>query len=55
MYRMLIYIIDHMNFWPPIPRLAPKKIGIKCAFLLTQTVILYFSIAALHLINFSDI
>ncbi len=28
-----------MNFWPPpSPRGATKKFGIKCAFLLTQTV-----------------
>ena len=33
-----IYIIDHVNFWPPSPRGATKKFGIKCAFLLTQTV-----------------
>ena len=29
-----IYIIDHVNFWPPSPRRATKKIEIKCAFLL---------------------
>ncbi len=28
-----------MNFWSPSPRGATKKIGFKCAFLLTQTVI----------------
>ncbi len=36
--RTPIYIIDHVNFWPPSSRGATKKIGIKCAFLLTQTV-----------------
>ncbi len=30
-----------MNFWPPFPVGATKKFGIKCAFLLTQTVFIY--------------
>ncbi len=38
MYRTPIYIIDYVNFWPPSPRWATKKVEIKCAFLLTQTV-----------------
>ncbi len=33
-----IYTIDHANFWSPSPRGATKKFGIKCAFLLAQTV-----------------
>ena len=41
MYRAPIYIIDLVNFWPPSPRGVTKKIGIKCAFLLTQTVVVY--------------
>ncbi len=41
MYRTPIYIIDHVNFWPPSPRRATKKFEIKCAFLLTQTVCQY--------------
>ncbi len=35
------YIIDHVNFWSPTPRGATKKFGIKCVFLLTQTVMMY--------------
>ncbi len=38
MCRSPIYIIDHMNFWPPFPRGATKKFRTKCAFHLTQTV-----------------
>ena len=38
MCRTSIYIIDHVNFWSRSPRGATKKIAIKCAFLLTQTV-----------------
>ncbi len=36
-----IHMVDYVNvnFWPPSPRGATKKIGIKCAFLLTQTVV----------------
>ncbi len=37
MCRIPLYIIDHVNFWPPSSRGATKKFGIKCAFLLTQT------------------
>ena len=37
MFTTPIYIINHVNFWPPSPRGATKKIRIKCAFLLTQT------------------
>ncbi len=37
-FRTSIYIIDHVNFWSHSPRGATKKNGIKCAFLLTQTV-----------------
>ncbi len=33
-----IYIIDHVNFWPPSPRGAREKNGITCAFLLIQSV-----------------
>ncbi len=28
------YKIDHVKFWPPFPRGATKKLGIKCAFLM---------------------
>ena len=38
MLRIPIYIIDYVIFWPPSPR-ATNKFGIKCAFLLTQTVL----------------
>ncbi len=34
-----MYIINHVNFWLPSPRGGTKKFGIKCAFLLTQTVV----------------
>ena len=39
--HMVYYIIDHVNFSSPSPRGASKKIRIKCAFLLTQTVYAY--------------
>ncbi len=39
MCRTSIYIIVHVNFCSPSPRGATKKFGIKCAFLLTQTVL----------------
>ncbi len=30
--RQSLEAIDHVNFWPPSPRRATKKLGIKCAF-----------------------
>ena len=33
------FLNNHVNFWPPSPRGATKKIRIKCAFLLKQTVL----------------
>ncbi len=33
-----IYMIDHVNFWPPSPRGPTKKFRINYGFLLTKTV-----------------
>ncbi len=49
MYRTPIYIIDHVSFWPPSPRGATKKFEIKCAFLLTQTVLSIMQVAGVRL------
>ncbi len=35
--------IDYVNFWPPLPKGGGTKNGIKCAFLLTQTVEPHFN------------